>query len=92
MITVQRMIDLISGTIQAETLEEQTLVEYYVNALAGHLLMELVSSDEKKIEKMSAEALRMIMYGYSVGQKHYDERIQQFELEELTPPDSGKVH
>jgi len=87
-----RMIELIQGDVIPETLEECTLVEFYSEAILGHGLIECIMPRELEFEQYSNERIKMAVYGYSIGQKHYEDRIEKFKMEDLKPSDDDNLH
>jgi len=87
-----RITKLIVGEELPATIEESFLVEFYAKALTGALLLDLVLDKERELEDISIEGLRMIMYGYALGQSHCDERLGEFADSEHEPNDDDTVH
>ena len=92
MITGERMSEQIRGERFPETEAEYLLIEFYAKGLLDELLLTIVLSQSNDFDKRTSEELRMALYGYALGQKHYDERIAGFELEKLNPSSNDDVH
>ena len=87
-----RIKELITRQDKPKTREEEFLIEFYDKALAGDLLFELVMEKEELFSQLNQEDLRLMMYGYSLGQKHFDERTIGFDLEINKPSGNDGLH
>lgn len=91
MTKADRISKIIAGTQTPETIEENLLLEFYKDALVGHSLAELVTAMMDEFEKLRSEALRMVVYGYAIGQRHYQNRLEEYDASNL-PNDDDTVH
>ena len=86
------MSDLIRGEELPKTQEEHFLVDSYSQALLGISLLEWILEKEQDFETITSEELRMILYGYALGQQHFDERVQDSDFDSNKPSEDDKIH